>query len=624
MRSEFLGLFTSAAQRLLGEEEALYAGNYASFVQQASAIEKKLASQLELQLSKLKTYRMREFVSSLDAWLHESFTHISKQVWGRASSDLGAAQDSAPQLSSLSERALQTEIANINGIAFAAARVLNEVSNMSSRQEPVGLGSKKRKALADALPNLILAAHQLNCCVYAIDKVTYGEWHIRQIDATHCIFTLVDARLEYARVIGLRRLASQTLQKVRKYQQGDLHLQSQLEEILPKFLGRILEYFSQKCGFDTRIESYWELRRSLGRRLAELESADDLLALAAEEHAPAVGYDYIASVIVRWVEVVCGYVAKRISKRKQRNGETSCVPLSIVLTLLPFSNNDREGVGRSIRELCKFPPRASFHALLDHPSILLDDDSLVFIPALDAGRWAAAIRSKWLRTGTLGDNYGKIWEDYVCWLLTRGGWVVLKRNVKLKQNGRTATEIDLLVSRDRVCLVVQVKAIAGSGDNTYQHWKNRQTIEKGIAQARAATDLLGSANGYLASIIGKRAADSVDTLRGVVLTTVHYFNGWQKDKVSILSVPALENLMRGATVSFWSSRKGEVKTSAEHTVGTEISGSELLGFLDRPLDWRISSEEESVSEHSLEIEGVIWTEPFLGVEVFGVELHPNG
>jgi hypothetical protein len=412
------------------------------------------------------------------------------------------------------------------------------------------------------------------------------------------------------------------MRKLKKGHGGSLQIEKHLLEVLPHFLDACLDYLSEKCGLFVPLVTYWELRHRLEQRLRDLELDDDVLLVAAGQQGKKVFHDYLACAALRWLDEICDHAKSQVPKRRQRLGETSWMSRSNLLSFLPLDDEDREGVASAIDTFCKLPPRESFYSLLDHPCVLFDDESIAFIRALDAGHWSASMRSKWTRRGGLGNGYGKAWEDYICWLVAARGWTILKRNVTLRQNRKAVTDIDLLILRDNVCLIVQLKALAGAGANTYQHWKNRLTIEKGISQARIGADLLGSSVVLVTSIVGGRAARAIEIFRPVVLTTLHYFNGWQKDGVSVLSVDALQNLMRGAPVQFWN-LGGDAVGNVEHLGGSQVTGAELLEFLDRPVDWRISADDESIREHSFEIEGTTWTYPFVASEVLGLELHPD-
>jgi Holliday junction resolvase-like predicted endonuclease len=258
---------------------------------------------------------------------------------------------------------------------------------------------------------------------------------------------------------------------------------------------------------------------------------------------------------------------------------------------------------------------------LDSPFLLLEDELLATIPALEAGRWTAAVRSRWIRKGDIGHHYGHRWEEYLIWLLERKGWEVLGRNINLKHNEMGHCEIDLLLGRDDVCLVIQMKAFAGQGTNMYDHWKNRQTIEKGISQAKLAVTLLTSTY-RLSDLVGKTAAKSIKIIRPVVLSTLHYFNGWKSDDVTVLSISALRHLMRGAPVDFWSPTDKVSHESGEKQSG-QLTGAELIDFIDNPVDWRISQGTAVHNEKSVMIEGITWFIPYIGTDGDPFEIYPS-
>jgi hypothetical protein len=188
--------------------------------------------------------------------------------------------------------------------------------------------------------------------------------------------------------------------------------------------------------------------------------------------------------------------------------------------------------------------------------------------------------------------------------------------VKLKKNGKQVTDIDMLLARDAVCVVLQIKALAGSGMNAYDHWRNKQIIEKGIAQAKVATEMLSS-KALLSDILGRSVARQINIFQPVVLSTLHYFNGWQQHGVPVISIAALENLMRGATVNFWGA-KGKLSDDIRFTKGEDISGDELLQFLQMPVDWRISE----LNEFSLSEVDRDRRIP-LGYRIFWLSNHPT-
>jgi hypothetical protein len=102
---------------------------------------------------------------------------------------------------------------------------------------------------------------------------------------------------------------------------------------------------------------------------------------------------------------------------------------------------------------------------------------------------------------------------------------------------------------------------------------------------------------------------------------LHYFNGWQSDGVSVLSVSALGNLMRGATIDFWSP-SGKISHDSDQSRPGQLTGTELLDFIDNPVDWRIAQGTGTLNEKSVMIEEVRWLIPCIGTDGDPFEMHP--
>jgi len=333
--------------------------------------------------------------------------------------------------------------------------------------------------LTDALPGLVSLANKWNGTQYTIDKISYGEWRVKSVSREECRIELVDSQLDLSRVLALRRGAIQRLKKSRGSDFTSTYLGKQLSDFLSHFLEAVLDEMHATYDFQLTTPEYWDLRNALKRRLSEIGAEDDLLLLASEENSARVMSDYLSCISVRWYFDICEFLSSHISKRKQRTGQLSSLSLTSLVAMLPLGPEDRKNVRQSLEEFCSCPPRKSFYSVLNHPFFLLEDGSIAGISALDGGQWTAMVRSKWIQSGDIGSRYGRGWEQYLIWVLDGKHWSVLARNINLKQTKTKCCEIDLLIGRDDVCLLVQVKSFAGLGMNMYDHWKNRQVIERG-------------------------------------------------------------------------------------------------------------------------------------------------
>jgi hypothetical protein len=357
----------------------------------------------------------------------------------------------------------------------------------------------------------------------------------------------------------------------------------------------------------------------LGRRLIEIDAEDDLLLIAAAEKSRLVHCDYISCAALRWNVDVTEWLIGRVSRRKLRSVDRSQMTTASIVKHLPLSAPDRASVQESLEDFCSSLPRKDFYSILSHPFTKLPDESLAVIPALEAGQWNSTIRSKWIQNGEIGHRYGHAWEEYLIWSLEGTDWKVIARNINLKNQGKRNCEIDFLIAKDEVCLVVQMKAFAGFGLNMYDHWRNRQTIQKGVQQAKLALEILNSKY-RLSDIVGKKAASPIRVLRPLVLSSLHYFNGWQNDGVSILSVTALSNLVRGASLEFRRGSGEIVNDPAAKPKGI-LTGAQVIEYLDYPLDWRIAQEIDVFTQKTAAIGECSWSMPLAGSDGVPFEIH---
>lgn len=59
----------------------------------------------------------------------------------------------------------------------------------------------------------------------------------------------------------------------------------------------------------------------------------------------------------------------------------------------------------------------------------------------------------------LAGLYGQVWEDFLARSFEGTGWSIIGRNINLVDNGRTVTEIDLLLFRDDLLVAAEIKAL---------------------------------------------------------------------------------------------------------------------------------------------------------------------
>lgn len=142
------------------------------------------------------------------------------------------------------------------------------------------------------------------------------------------------------------------------------------------------------------------------------------------------------------------------------------------------------------------------------------------------------------KAGENADDFGKrIYEKLVKGLLADSGWNVIQHSVKIKDNKKIITDVDLLAYNNGVVLLGQIK-VANCGRKRYDIWKTRQIINNAVEQIKKCMDKFKDDN-LMYSILKKEKIVSDRTeireIIPVVITSSSYFIGMSTNS----SVPIL-------------------------------------------------------------------------------------
>ena len=171
------------------------------------------------------------------------------------------------------------------------------------------------------------------------------------------------------------------------------------------------------------------------------------------------------------------------------------------------------------------------------------------------------------------------------------------------------TDIDIVLARGDVLLVIQVKSVTGCAMNTYDHWKNRNIIEKGCHQARLAADLLRNEPQRLIFLANRALASRIRHIEPVVLTNCLELDRWEHQGAAVLGPVGLDALVAGAQVSYMDTRTGRAIETREFTPRGQMSTESILWILRNSLEPLICPEDGRVEWASAQFEGVRWEMP---------------
>jgi hypothetical protein len=495
------------------------------------------------------------------------------------------------------ERRLHDLNGALNDVGFAVARAVNECSRVALIETERRLGKEQRNLAAYVLRRVVKSAGQVNSFEWFFDSVAYGDFVVAECGATPSLtfrLEFADARRYLLQTLAIRRRLVLTLNQRREPR----YVREKLEETRRPALNQAVDHYLSEVGSPTVVNV--DLTRAEAdskQSLALIDAADDLL-FAASRFDPKVAAYYIIAMAMR-----CYSVAARAIRADPRTGARSglaspAIPLAQIACRIDDSA-DGLWVATALENLTSELPARSHFALMDRPFV--KDGLYVARPFLggDFGTWNITVRESLIQGGALGKDIGAIWEDFYAGSFADSDWRIVGRGVKLKRDGHVLTDVDLLLLREDLLLVVQIKAMIGSGATVYDHWKNRQTIELGCAQARIAAEFLEADANTLVSLCGKRGAARVKHVQPVVLTNVHHFDGWTSDDVPVIGEVTRKAICEGAKVEYFDGNSGEVLHTHHFVKREDLTTGEILRLLGHPVELDVAAEGTEI-QHRME------------------------
>jgi hypothetical protein len=485
----------------------------------------------------------------------------------------------------------------INDTATAIARTVNEWSRVNEFSVSNSLSQQHMRRVFRMVRQIVKLAGEVNTFEWLIDGVTFGDFIVEESVAT----PLMAHRLDFAdpRRQLLRRLAIRR-ELVMKFSQrrARRYVREQLLSIETRSLTHATEYYLYKSGrpLSTKVD----LKNATVQSNASLilvDAEDDLL-LAAAQLGPEVQGYYLGAMSMRWFAAGSQAVHETLGPLGRDKVHIPVIPLKEIAK----SFDDGAG-GARIRaamddQLCQLPSR-NHHALVSRPFLRADAHSALPLLGGHLGIWNLSVREALIKGGMLGKNFGAIWEDFLSKQFEGTDWKVVRRNVKLKKDGKLITDVDLILLRNDLLLIVQIKALIGSGITIYDHWKNRQTIQFGCSQAKIAVDFLNSNTDWLISICGKKAATGIKFIQPVVLTNIDQLNGWIFEEVPVISEVTRKAICYGSKVDYFDAHTGAVKHTHHFVKKDELNTDTIQRLLKHSVELDISAELEDVTYRKL-------------------------
>ncbi len=496
-----------------------------------------------------------------------------------------------------------------NDLWFAVARAINECSRaVGTRDLKRSDAISKSLGLFNAIASF---CSQLNALDYALDCASFGDFAVAAHDASLCAFKLeiVDVPLVLIRIMHNRRRLLRTMAGRKE----ERFVREQLREPAEAVMHNALVRFVARTGGRTRPgpEDMDYLRAAKKLLLLHVDADDDLLWAAASD-PDQMALIYHLSVALRINFTVAQTVAGTLPAAARRDFDDN-VRLEDILEDLGSAKH-RERAVEVWKQLTVALPCRSHWDLMRRPFVRGSEQTAHGLWGAGGDTWPVVAREILIQGGEAGRRYGAIWEEFYSTTFANTGWTMLARNIEIKKAGRTLTEVDLLLLRDDLLLVVEIKALTGSGLNPYDHWKNREVIERGCRQAKLAADHIDANRSLIASVANKKIADRIRHVQPLVLTTEGSFDGWEYAGVPVAGETVRKAITQGTRVEYFMENDSEPFRTDWHLKPEDLSTATILQALRDPIELKIAPEKGQIRYIPVDVANLRLLVPDTGLE----------
>lgn len=502
----------------------------------------------------------------------------------------------------------EREIGNLNGrtndTISAVLRAINEVAKIKLDQSTTDISKSQHDNVINQLQEITLIAGELNSLEWIFDSVSYGDFSVSPIANTFRSlfkFDYVDIRLNQLRTLAVRRnlILNLNQEKIPRF------VREMLKASEEGTLKAAIDHYSNQEELPPCYFNLSRLKQISAANLALIDAEDDLLAAASPNDLNPATY-YTTAMTMNWFASVATETQSTLQSK--RNGLRTSLKLPLRSIEAAIKRGGGNEASQAIKQLTVDLPTRSHYDFLRRPFIL-DTPDYAHCALPSSGLWNTTVREILISGGATGDAYGRTWEKFYARSFIDSDWEIIGHNFQLRRNGQTITDIDTLLMREDLLIVLQIKARAGSGVSVYDHWRNRQTIEYGCRQAALASDFIQTNRNWLVSVAGRTKADAVKHVQPLVLTTVSFFDGWRFEGVPVIGEVGRKAITQGAKVTYRDSKSQKALATHHFVRPEELSTQKILWAIENPLELLIAPENMNIYHKPIRVGGLTFEIP---------------
>lgn len=611
LREQIVAAVNVAVRICLADRDQTIYCNYITFALLTIQTYKGLTARAQELLRAFPRLSLREMLTMAGQALGEGAAALTDSELPRVSEGLEL-PDSVAAL----ERTLHNRNGLINDLTFAVARAVNELSRTTTTKNMHGAGAAIRATASATFKDLVWLASEWNGLEFLVDSVAFGDFQVTAIQQSPkpvVALDYIDSRRTLLRLASIRRRMITLMFKDRRAKRWIREfLSTRVEHALA---AAVKTFERQTRGVSISHVEMLRCQTRARELLMCLDAEDDLLCAAAK--SPDVVLYYVLAVSLHWFSDAAALVRKHLPQRFARTLESAGISLREIENVLGTSADNRATIRKVLAELSISLPVRRHFDLIKLPFIR-DGSEKIHVFSGDTN-WNVAIRERLIHGGALGKDLGRVWEGFMKDTFTTRDWRCIGQGVRARASGRIATDIDLLLLRDGLLLIAQVKAMIGSGTGPYDHWKNRQTIEFGCHQARLAADILAGDPERLVSFSDRKTAAQIRHIEPVVLTNIDALDGWICNGVTVLGTASINAITQGMRVKYMRP-SGQVVETKQLVEKEQLSRDTVLWMLRNPIETLVASEDGRTEYIVHEIEGIEWRAPVLAAGSSSLDL----
>lgn len=519
------------------------------------------------------------------------------------------ANESLPARVETSEYLAHEYVGLTNDAWWALMRALNELAKRVAGNRRRA-GRRLRERARNELRAVWQTAYRWNDIQYLFDQVSYGHWEIRHFEVServNIVFDVCDPALERARMVGIRRHHSNMTKIAVMGNPGPRVLKGFAVTAAIAAASCCL----QEMGRSPPVSMHRDLEMNAARLLDAVREFDALI-FGAADGDEAVKVYYFCGLLLAASMVGVMVVAESFDRSAAAKIRRSGLPLAFYRRFATSQRWPEDVSRRAIEELVSSVPARNYFELVQRPYLRIDG-RIRMATEVTAAEWPVEVRRALMSGGALATRFGSLWERQVGEIFRRHGWEVLSQGMKLRESGTTVTDIDLLIFKENLLLVVQCKAIGVGADCIYTQWLARSKVLHGVEQALLACAMLEQRPQVLKHVLHGKNETGV-RVQPLVITSTGLFTGWNPQGVPIASLDAVATNLQGAAVSY-RDENGKVLGTQKHIAGLSPTAEEFLDLLSFPVDWRIAGHSGTIIHRAIDSENLrVWL-PEIGAPV---------